>query len=336
MNTNIEKTLLQDDDVIKTDIGLVFNPYNTNNKQITQKDVVTILKNYGLPGIVNNFKLYERAFVHTSYTKRPMIENEAQNITIMPRPDGCMALKTKSNERLEFIGDGMLECFTKYYLYRRFPKENEGFMTEKKIALVKNESIGRLAYLMNLNKWLIISRHAEEKKTRTNLKKLGCLFEAFLGAVFLDHNKIVIKDEDKWFENLFITGPGFQMCQIFLENIFEKYVDWTDLLNINDNYKNRLQVVIQKHFKTTPHYLEISEVSEENGYHMGVFLCLGQQIHNVSCENAKKLTDYKNLNDIHDELQETGIIFILLGSGIHKIKKKAEQEACKEAILYLN
>jgi ribonuclease-3 len=336
MNTNIEKTLLQDDDVIKTDIGLVFNPYNTNNKQITQKDVVTILKNYGLPGIVNNFKLYERAFVHTSYTKRPMIENEAQNITIMPRPDGCMALKTKSNERLEFIGDGMLECFTKYYLYRRFPKENEGFMTEKKIALVKNESIGRLAYLMNLNKWLIISRHAEEKKTRTNLKKLGCLFEAFLGAVFLDHNKIVIKDEDKWFENLFITGPGFQMCQIFLENIFEKYVDWTDLLNINDNYKNRLQVIIQKHFKTTPHYLEISEVSEENGYHMGVFLCLGQQIHNVSCENAKKLTDYKNLNDIHDELQETGIIFILLGSGIHKIKKKAEQEACKEAILYLN
>ena len=336
MNTDIEKSLLQDDDVIKTDIGLVFNPYNTNNKQITQKDVETILKNYGLPGIVNNFKLYERAFVHTSYTKRPMIENEAQNITIMPRPDGCMALKTKSNERLEFIGDGMLECFTKYYLYRRFPKENEGFMTEKKIALVKNESIGRLAYLMNLNKWLIIPRHAEEKKTRTNLKKLGCLFEAFLGAVFLDHNKIVIKDEDKWFENLFITGPGFQMCQIFLENIFEKYVDWTDLLNINDNYKNRLQVIIQKHFKTTPHYLEISEVSEENGYHMGVFLCLGQQIHNVSCENAKKLTDYKNLNDIHDELQETGIIFILLGSGIHKIKKKAEQEACKEAILYLN
>ena len=336
MNTDIEKTLLQDDDIIKTDVGLVFNPYNPNNKQITQRDVETLLKNYGLPGIVNNFKLYERAFVHTSYTKRPMIENESQNITIMPRPDGCMALKTKSNERLEFIGDGMLECFTKYYLYRRFPKENEGFMTEKKIALVKNEAIGKLAYSMNLNKWLIISRHAEEKKTRTNLKKLGCLFEAFLGAVFLDHNKIVIKDEDKWFENLFITGPGFQMCQIFLENIFEKYVDWTELLNTNDNYKNRLQVIIQKEFKTTPHYLEISEVSEENGYHMGVFLCLGQQIHSVSCENAKKLTQYKSFQDVHKELEETSAIFILLGHGIHKIKKKAEQEACKEAILYLN
>ena len=38
-----------------------------------------------------------------------------------------------NNERLEFLGDGVLECITKYYLYRRFPKENEGFMTEKKI-----------------------------------------------------------------------------------------------------------------------------------------------------------------------------------------------------------
>ena len=55
-------------------------------------------------------------------------------------------------------------------------------MTEKKIALVKNEHIGKLAYDMKLNKWLIMSKHAEEKKTRTNLKKLGCLFEAFLGV----------------------------------------------------------------------------------------------------------------------------------------------------------
>jgi hypothetical protein len=50
-----------------------------------------------------------------------------------------MPLHTKSNERLEFVGDGVLECITKYYLYRRFPKENEGFMTEKKIAIVKDE-----------------------------------------------------------------------------------------------------------------------------------------------------------------------------------------------------
>ena len=52
-----------------------------------------------------------------------------------------MKSKQKSNERLEFLGDGVLECITKYYLYRRFPKENEGFMTEKKIAIVKTKRL---------------------------------------------------------------------------------------------------------------------------------------------------------------------------------------------------
>ena len=89
-----------------------------------------------------------------------------------------------------------MECITKYYLYRRFPKADEGFMTEKKIALVKNEHIGKLALQMGLNKWFIISKHAEEKNIRNNLKKLGCLFEAFIGAIFLDFNKISVNDEN--------------------------------------------------------------------------------------------------------------------------------------------
>ncbi len=97
-------------------------------------------------------------------------------------------------------------------------KENLGNQNlqpkEKKIALVKNESIGKMVYEMGLNKWYIMSKNAEEKKTRTNLKKLGCLFEAFLGALFLDFNKIDIHDTDKWFDNIFVTGPGFQMAQI--------------------------------------------------------------------------------------------------------------------------
>ena len=116
-------------------------------------------------------------------------------------------------------------------------------MTEKKIALVKNESIGKMAYEMGLNHWYVLSKNAEEKKTRTNLKKLGCLFEAFLGALFLDFNKITILDEKNWFKNVFVTGPGFQIAQIFVETIFDKHVDWIKLLQTDDNYKNILQVI---------------------------------------------------------------------------------------------
>ena len=147
--------------------------------------VQSILTKYGVPPIINNIALYKRAFVHRSYTKRPHFENMAQNITIVERPPDCMPLSSKHNESLEFLGDGVLELITKYYLYRRFPKENEGFMTEKKIAIVKNEAIGKIAYEMGLHNWFILSKHAEAKQNRTNLKKLGCLFESFIGALFL-------------------------------------------------------------------------------------------------------------------------------------------------------
>jgi dsRNA-specific ribonuclease len=325
------KSLLHDDDIIKGEDGLVFNPYNPLNVEITLNDIQCILTKYGVPGVITNPELYKRAFVHRSYTKRPQIENSIQNITIVERPADCLPLRTKSNERLEFLGDGILELVTKYYLYRRFPKENEGFMTEKKIAIVKNEAIGKIALEMHLNKWLILSKHAEEKKIRTNLKKLGCLFEAFLGALFLDFNKIEVKDDDGWFKNVFVTGPGFQLAQKFVENVFEKHIDWIALIQNDDNYKNILQVKIQKEFKVTPHYLEI-EHDPENGYKMGVYLCIGQPIHSVSIHNATPIDNIKTFKEIQEMIANYGKVLIFLGDGHHKIKRKAEQMACNEAL----
>ncbi len=311
---------------------LIFDPYNPLNKEIKDEEILKILRTYGINSKIYNYELYKRAFIHKSYTKRPDIENKENNIHIVSKPDDCLNLYTKSNERLEFIGDGVLECITKYYLYRRFPKENEGFMTEKKIALVKNESIGKMAFEMGLHEWVILSKNAETKQTRINLKKLGCLFESFIGALFLDFNRMKINDEHKWFENLFITGPGFQMVQVFVENVFEKHVDWTKLIENDDNFKNILQVKIQKNFKVTPHYMDIEEYDVDNGYHMGVFLCLGQSAHNLKYSNSIHIDKFKNYDEIHQYMCENNKIFVFLGEGIHKIKKKAEQVACENAI----
>jgi len=333
------KTLLQDGDIQKDSGDLIFNPFNFKNKEITESEVCDILKKYGVPDKVHNLNLYKRAFVHKSYCKRPVVENEENGVIIEKRPNDCMTLKTKSNERLEFLGDGVLECITKYYLYRRFPKANEGFMTEKKIALVKNEHIGRLAYEMGLNKWYIISKNAEEKKTRTNLKKLGCLFEAFLGALFLDFNKIDIKDEGKWFENVFVTGPGFQIAQTFVEGILEQHVDWVQLIQNDDNYKNILQVILQKAFQVTPVYREITEWDEDTGYHMGVYLCLNKKSHefNPQDNDIKRLEEFGSFENFKQSWLNRGTkwksgLVLFLSESKHKIKKKAEQSACKMAI----
>ena len=340
MNTT---SLLNNDEDIRIETNsngeeqYIFDPFNPLNKEIKTENIKEILNNYGLNNIeIYNFELYKRAFIHRSYTKRPDIENKENNIVIVSKPENTLDLYTKSNERLEFIGDGVLECITKYYLYRRFPKENEGFMTEKKIALVKNESIGKMAYEMGLHNWYILSKNAETKQIRTNLKKLGCLFEAFIGAMFLDFNRIKIHDNDNWFDNLFISGPGFQMVQIFVESIFEKHVDWMNLIQNDDNFKNILQVKIQKNFKVTPHYMDIEEYNAETGYHMGVFLCLGQSIHNLGVKQSININKFSSFDDIHQYMSINNKIFVFLGKGVHKIKKKAEQIACEEALKNIN
>jgi dsRNA-specific ribonuclease len=140
-----------------------------------------------------------------------------------------------------------------------------------------------------------------------------------------------VKDDDKWFENIFITGPGFQMVQKFVESVFEQHIDWTALIQNDDNYKNILQVKIQKEFKVTPHYLEI-EHDIELGYKMGVYLCLGQPIYAVTHANAVDISFFTNFQAIQNVVTENGKAFIFMGEGQHKIKRKAEQIACNEAL----
>jgi len=331
--TQDERTAIhRDDDINSEDGEMVFDPFNPRNKEITLDAVQSILRRYGVDAPPNNLDIYKRAFIHASYTRRPVVENEALGIIVAPQPADCMRLKTKSNERLEFVGDGVLECVAKYYLYRRFPKADEGFMTEKKIAIVKNEHIGKLANEMGLAPWFVISKHAEEKGIRSNVKKMGCLFEAFIGAIFLDFNKIDIADEHGWFANTFVVGPGFQMAQVFIERVLEQHIDWVRLVNENDNYKNVLQVMVQKAFKVTPDYIEHSH-DPDLGYEVGVYICLGQSIHRVERRSAVTLDAVGGFKGIARLMATSGgKILVLLGTSRHKTKKKAEQDACMAII----
>lgn len=350
----------QDGDVVYDGDTLVsYHPYNPVNRQITEEEVKHILVRYGLPPTVHTLSLYQRAFVHQSYVVREELKPMLCDI-----PHGCLPLRSKSNERLEFLGDGVLEFVVKYYLYRRFPRANEGFMTEKKIALVKNETIGKLAQDMGLPRWMQLSRGAEEHGMRTNVKKLGCLFEAFVGALFLDFNRIQIKDEHGWFgteegdddnasassASYFMSGPGFQASQRFIESVLHTHIDWETILHKDENYKNILQVTIQQTFSVTPVYRILRK--EEGVFVMGVFLCLGQEHHKKKTHEAVDYAKaYDSLTTIRDKYAraesgavETGYTpqeimlhkwkpaWIFLGKGSHRVKKKAEQLACLEAL----
>ena len=123
MKTSLEITETNHQQIVDDDIRIehnengqeiyVFDPYNPLNKAISKNNIESILKKYGIDAPIHNSELYKRAFIHRSHLKRPELENEQNNIKIVPKPDGCLSLNSKSNERLEFVGDGVLECSTK-------------------------------------------------------------------------------------------------------------------------------------------------------------------------------------------------------------------------------
>jgi len=286
----------KDEDLILVNQEYVFSPKNPMNKIISLETVQSILTNHGIPSPLRHMETYTQAFTHNSYCKR--LFDRPVRIEDVPE----LPIRSVSNERLEFLGDGILECVTKYYLYRRFPREQEGFMTEKKIALVKNEAIGKLAMDIGLHEWYVMSSYSEDKNLRSNLKKIGCLFEAFVGAIFLDYQEL-----------------GFSYATMFIETVFEKYIDWTELLLCDDNYKNILQVKIQKEFKVTPEYIEISHGHE---YHMGVYLCIGQRIWKANVQQAKPFSEFGSFDKIKEYLKQHKHVLVHLGEGKHKIKKE--------------
>jgi dsRNA-specific ribonuclease len=313
----------------------IFDPYNSLNIEIQPSDVQQLLAKYNVQVPIHHFVLYKRAFVHRSYTKRPTEWNLKNNIEIIPKPSDCVELYTKSNERLEFLGDGVLECIAKFYLYKRFPKADEGFMTDTKIELVKNESIGRIAMEIGLQKWFMISKHTEQKNLRMNHKKLGCLFEAFVGALFLDFNRVTIQDEAHWFDQMFQCGPGFQVAQLFVEAVFDRHIDWTKITKQSDNFKRPLQELLQSEFKTTPHIMEIESFSQDQGYYMGVYLCLGQPTHGVHHSETLSREQFQSFQQIHEHMAYYQKIYLFLGKGQHKTKINAEQMACRDAIEFV-
>jgi dsRNA-specific ribonuclease len=319
-NVNMDRDIRRDIDILKTPTEMVFNPYNALNIEITRKDVSALLSEYDIPDAVHSFALYKQAFVHKSYIKRSYITNNTRNIICIGRPANCMELQNKSNERIEFVGDGVLGLISKQYLYRRFPRENEGFMTDMYIALVNNEMIGELAFKMGLHKWWILSLKSEEKQFRSHYKKLGCLFEAFVGAIFLDFNNL--------------DGTGYQKAQMVIETIFERYIDWVELIQTNNNYKKQLNDIIQKEFKTTPVYLELGR-DIKTGYHMGVYLCIGRSVHTMTHQDSIPLQapHFNTFASFHNHMRmHNGNLFVCLGIGQNKIKQTAEHNACKLAL----
>jgi len=132
--------------------------------------------------------------------------------------------KRINNERLEFLGDSILDAVISDFLYHKYPDAKEGFMTEMRSKIVNGEKLKELARLTRLNEFIVQKGNAT-KGTITKIHEDA--FEALIGAIYLDQgyyrtNKFVIK------------------------RILERYIDFEDLEDLNLNYKSQLIEWAQK------------------------------------------------------------------------------------------
>jgi ribonuclease-3 len=233
----------------------IFYPWNIKNKEITPTDAIRILHKYGWKGRFRNFTLFQQACCHKSYINRPEMWQEAGESTILAeRPQGCIDLRKGDNEELEFLGDRVLGLIIASYVTKRYPSQGEGFMTRILSRIVNNKMLGKLAKQIGMSPWIILSRHMEDIcDGRNNLRILGSMFEAWMGALYL-------QEED--------AGKGLQSCYDFLINIIEKHIDFVQIITEDTNFKDQLLRLFQAKYHSPPKY---SEIAVEGPPHDRVF-----------------------------------------------------------------
>lgn len=145
-----------------------------------------------------------------------------------------------SNERLEFLGDAILDAVIAEYLFSKFPKEDEGYLTKIKSKIVNRKNLSDIGSLMKIREVLIYN-----ESRAINLSSLeGNAFEAIIGAIYLD--------------------GGFDKAKTSINNyVIRKHINLTKLLEEEIDFKSKLFIWCQKR-KLSIEFIVISE-SHENG-----------------------------------------------------------------------
>ena len=165
---------------------------------------------------IKNLDLYQKAFTHKSALK------EYEQFT-------------ESFETLEFIGDSVLGFVITKFLFDRFEERQEGFLTKARTKLVRGETLAKIANALNLNEFVIMDEKGMRNGWNNNTKILEDVFEALIGAIYMDIGLIHAKE--------------------FILRIYQdpKLVDMNSIM-IDDNYKDHLMRHCQLNGWPLPEY----------------------------------------------------------------------------------
>lgn len=197
------------------------------------KEIIELAKNIGIK--IKNPSLFQQAFIHRSYL------NE------------CRQKNLQHNERLEFLGDAVLEFLTTEYLYKNYPNP-EGEMTNWRAALVRGRMLSQIAEDLNLSEFLYLSKGEQKNFPNSKNYILANTLEALIGVLYLDQGiEKTRRLVEKWILN--------RIEEILVKKL---YVD----------PKTNFQELIQEKEGVTPIYKVLSEDGPDHAkeFEVGVFV----------------------------------------------------------------
>jgi ribonuclease-3 len=218
-------------------------PFNQSNIILNECDVLRLFNKYGVDTRINDVNIYRKSMVHKSYCTRKNEDFASGNVKC---PDKCIPLQEESNERLEFLGDAVINLIVGKYLFERYPDENEGFLTKLRTKLVNGVMLAQLCSYTGLQKYLIISKQIEDNNGRNNKKLMEDLFEAFIGAMIMD-------------------SKSYDVIEEWLINLIEENIDFSELVSQNNNYKDVFIKQFQYKYNYLPKFHEIHSKVDSNG-----------------------------------------------------------------------
>ena len=184
-------------------------------------------------------KVLKRALTHRSFLN----ENRGMGL--------------KNNERLEFLGDAVLELIISSKLFHAYPDRAEGELTGIRSALVRTESLAEESRKLEVGQHLLMSKGEEDSGGRDKDYLLANAYEAILGAIYLD--------------------KGLDECKKFVERTVLEQLDFIVENELYIDPKTKIQELIQAEYKTTPTYEVVEEKGPDHEKFFTVVLKIGEK-----------------------------------------------------------
>lgn len=153
--------------------------------------------------------------------------------------DGKKVQSHETYERLEFLGDAVLDLIVTEIIFDRYPLANEGFLTKLRAKVVRGKTLALLAKKMRINEVMEIGERASGQGIEVSKSVLADLFEAMVAAVYLT--------------------KGYEFAFIFVENLLNEHIDLKSIESKADNYKSSLMEYLQALNEPLPEYKVIDE-----------------------------------------------------------------------------